>query len=194
MLLTLLTRISVDVIWATAVVPEGAAPTVQAPDVVEEPPPSIEGISDRHPPEGGASKVAPELCGDSALVLAVLRELARRAWERQELADSANVTADRHRLAPLPVQHVLLLDRRAEDLRREFLATLSSVRDFGRDCLSEPSLVLREVFGVPCDHLTGLTRYLDGMSAERHGWAVAGLRSPGAPCRQIESQEDECRG
>ena len=29
------------------------------------------------------------LCGDSTLALAILRELARRAWERQELAEAA---------------------------------------------------------------------------------------------------------
>ena len=71
------------------------------------------------------------LCGDSTLALAILRELARRAWERQELADAAAKAArglqsglpPAGRAAAAPVQHVLLLDRRAEDLRREFLAT-----------------------------------------------------------------------
>ena len=77
------------------------------------------------------------LCGDSTLALAILRELSRQAWERQELAGAAargsalNGHAagngagppTQHPAGPLPVQHVLLLDRRAEDLRREYLAT-----------------------------------------------------------------------
>ncbi len=91
------------------------------------------------------------LCGDSTLALAILRELARRAWERQELAAAAargsaqNGRAARNAAGngagphpqrqalhprhpglppgPLPVQHVLLLDQRADDLRREYLAT-----------------------------------------------------------------------
>ena len=96
------------------------------------------------------------LCGDSTLALAILRELARRAWERQELADAANGTADRHRPAPVPVQHVLLLDRRAEDLRREFLAT------------SPPSLArtLCDVRAEPRHWMDGLLAMLDAMPPE----------------------------
>jgi hypothetical protein len=76
------------------------------------------------------------LAGDSTLALAILRELARRAWERGQLADAAAgagssahagaeaaAEADQQLTAPLPVQRVVLLDRRAEDLRREYLAT-----------------------------------------------------------------------
>jgi hypothetical protein len=81
------------------------------------------------------------LAGDSTLALAILRELARRAWERCQLADAAasarpstradaaaataagQQAADQQLAAPLPVQRVVLLDRRAEDLRREYLAT-----------------------------------------------------------------------
>jgi len=77
------------------------------------------------------------LCGDSTLALAILRELARRAWERQELAGAVarGSTQNGHAASsgagpptqypagPLPVQQVLLLDRRAVDLRREYLAT-----------------------------------------------------------------------
>jgi hypothetical protein len=74
------------------------------------------------------------LCGDSTLSLAILLELARRAWERRGLIDAAHQARAAHPdalsdgtdgqvLAPLPVEHVLLLDRRAEDLRREYLAT-----------------------------------------------------------------------
>jgi hypothetical protein len=73
------------------------------------------------------------LCGDSTLALAVLLELARRAWEQRGLVEAAHqglaarpdATLDGAdgQLAPLPVESVLLLDRRAEDLRREYLAT-----------------------------------------------------------------------
>jgi len=112
----------------------------------------------------GAGQVL--LCGDSTLALAILRELARRAWERKELAEAAAVgqvtardgtgaSADRttrdrtgtirdsitwvgrgrgaagaaqdgnyrHELARKAVHGVLLLDKRADDLRREYLAT-----------------------------------------------------------------------
>ena len=73
------------------------------------------------------------LCGDSTLALATLLELGRRAWEQQQLIaaaagrpphpDAAGPPADRP--APLPVERVLLLDRRSPDLRREYLATSS---------------------------------------------------------------------
>ncbi|HEV3066441.1 MAG TPA: hypothetical protein VGY50_01275 [Streptosporangiaceae bacterium] len=77
----------------------------------------------------GATQVL--LCGDSTLALAILRELARRAWERQELAAAAAIgRRGSHRngagwRAPGagPVRNVLLLDERADDLRREYLAT-----------------------------------------------------------------------
>jgi hypothetical protein len=75
------------------------------------------------------------LCGDSTLALAILLELARRSWERRELVQAAAVgraahpdavglaETDRQVLAAHPVQRVVLLDRRAEDLRREYRAT-----------------------------------------------------------------------
>ena len=101
------------------------------------------------------------LCGDSTLALAILRELARRAWERHELAEAAaRAGADHQGPAPLPLQHVLLLDRRAEDLHREYLAT------------SPPSVVraLRDVRAEPRSWLDGLLAMLDAMPAA----AVAG--------------------
>jgi hypothetical protein len=83
-------------------------------------------------PESTASTLADELCrsgagqvllcGDGTLALAVLRELARRAWEREELARAAAAGGAALPGAE-PVQTVLLLDRRAGDLRREYLAT-----------------------------------------------------------------------
>jgi Trk K+ transport system NAD-binding subunit len=61
------------------------------------------------------------LCGDSTVALAILLELARCAWERGGLAAAAAGTAE-----PAAVGYVMLLDRRARDLRREYLATSSS--------------------------------------------------------------------
>ncbi|MGH3067147.1 MAG: hypothetical protein ACRDMI_01015 [Streptosporangiaceae bacterium] len=83
---------------------------------------------------GAAPRQQLLLCGDSTLALAILRELARQAWECRQLAEAAAGGTegrnpglpsgeDQQLLAPLPLQHVLLLDRRANDLRREFLAT-----------------------------------------------------------------------
>jgi hypothetical protein len=84
------------------------------------------------------------LCGDSTLGLAILLELAHRAWERHGLAEAearGRAAANGGRATgnggaagndggaggasrPLqPVQRVLLIDQRAEDLRREYLAT-----------------------------------------------------------------------
>ena len=81
------------------------------------------------------------LCGDSTLALAILLELARRSWEHRGLIEAAAAGraahpdaiepagpsetngAAPHALAPHPLESVLLMDRRAEDLRREYLAT-----------------------------------------------------------------------
>jgi hypothetical protein len=75
------------------------------------------------------------LCGDSTLALAILLELAYRAWERRGLDRAAAlgrralpppaVAAAAGRQAPgsRQVDSVVLVDRRAEDLRREYLAT-----------------------------------------------------------------------
>jgi hypothetical protein len=90
------------------------------------------------------------LCGDSALALAILLELARRCWERRGLIEAAAAGhaaypdaidpaetraaddadgADPYALAPHPLECVLLMDRRAEDLRREYLATSAHCND-----------------------------------------------------------------
>jgi hypothetical protein len=75
------------------------------------------------------------LCGDSTLALAILLELARRSWEHRGLTEAAAVGRAAHpdaavpdqagppEPAPFPLEHVLLLDQRSEDLRREYLAT-----------------------------------------------------------------------
>jgi hypothetical protein len=74
------------------------------------------------------------LCGDSTLALAILLELARRAWERRGLAQAAElgrraqpeaaelIPAGRDARPPV-IERVVLLDRRSDDLRREYLAT-----------------------------------------------------------------------
>ena len=81
------------------------------------------------------------LCGDSTLALAILLELAHRGWEWHGLGAAAAAGAavasgagggGRRRpgwrapaptAVPPPVRRVLLIDSRAEDLRREYLAT-----------------------------------------------------------------------
>jgi hypothetical protein len=71
------------------------------------------------------------LCGDSTLGLAILLELAHRAWERHGLQEAeahgrstGNGAGTAGPARPLqPIQRVLLVDLRAEDLRREYLAT-----------------------------------------------------------------------
>jgi hypothetical protein len=75
------------------------------------------------------------LCGDSTLALAILLELAHRAWERQGLVEAAASGkaadpaafavngASRHALPPRLPARVVLLDGRAADLRREYRAT-----------------------------------------------------------------------
>jgi hypothetical protein len=75
------------------------------------------------------------LCGDSTLALAILLELARRWREHRELTeaaafgsgaqpDAAGTDHDAQLApAPLPLEQIVLLDERSEDLRREYLAT-----------------------------------------------------------------------
>jgi hypothetical protein len=74
------------------------------------------------------------LCGDGTLALAVLLELAHRLWEQQGLAESAAkgriaspavASKEEGVWSPMkcPTPHVVILDQRAWDLRREFKAT-----------------------------------------------------------------------
>ena len=78
------------------------------------------------------------LCGDSTLALAILLEVAQHAWADWELAAAAAIGearaaaadlnapalagAARPGVTPPQVERVVLLDRRATDLRREYLA------------------------------------------------------------------------
>jgi hypothetical protein len=76
------------------------------------------------------------LCGDSTLALAILLEVAYRSWERRGLARAAELGravrpdarldgpgAPEPVAAPPLIERVVLLDQRAGDLRREYLAT-----------------------------------------------------------------------
>ncbi|MDX6422264.1 MAG: hypothetical protein QOG28_6884 [Trebonia sp.] len=71
------------------------------------------------------------VCGDSTLTLAILLELARRAWEQSELVNAAatgltvepDVAPPPDTPSPLPLDRVALLDLRSPDIRREYLAS-----------------------------------------------------------------------
>ncbi len=63
------------------------------------------------------------LCGDSTLALATLLELGHRARERHELTVAAHPSLNGHGPTALSVDQITLLNPRAGDLRREFLAT-----------------------------------------------------------------------
>jgi hypothetical protein len=66
------------------------------------------------------------LCGDSTLALATLLELGHRARERHELTVAAHPSLNGHGPTALSVDQITLLNPRAGDLRREFLATASA--------------------------------------------------------------------
>jgi hypothetical protein len=109
------------------------------------------------------------LCGDSALALATLLELGHRTRERHELTAAAHPLLNGHGPAPFPVDQVVLLNPRAANLRREYLATASpSVADTpGSNTLP----ALAEQPGRWQDQLLPL---LDGLSPEKAaGSAVA---------------------
>ncbi len=71
------------------------------------------------------------VCGDSTLTLAILLELARRAWEQTELVKSAaagraaapGLPPPADAPAPLSLDSVALLDLRSPDIKREYLAS-----------------------------------------------------------------------
>jgi hypothetical protein len=74
------------------------------------------------------------VCGDSTLTLAILLELARRAWEQAELVNAAatgqaiapGLPPSPDAPSPLPLERVALLDLRSPDIRREYLASAPS--------------------------------------------------------------------
>ena len=71
------------------------------------------------------------VCGDSTLTQPILLELARRAWEQDQLVNAAaagraarpGVPATTDEPSPLPLNRVALLDLRSPDIRREYLAS-----------------------------------------------------------------------
>jgi hypothetical protein len=89
------------------------------------------------------------LCGNGTLAVATLAEMARQAWEQQELRAAAATGRDvRYGAlcraegfqAPFPLERVLLLDRRSCGLRREYLATCSRAMSQALPALvAEPS-------------------------------------------------------
>jgi hypothetical protein len=76
------------------------------------------------------------LCGDSGLAVAILIELARRAWELDELSKAAAAGRDALTAtaganggqpsapSPMPVQRVLLIDSRSDEMLREYNASV----------------------------------------------------------------------
>jgi hypothetical protein len=65
------------------------------------------------------------LCGDSGLALAILLEVARRAWELAELAKAAAIGGEPMPSdAPLPVERVVLVDPRSDGMLREYEASM----------------------------------------------------------------------
>jgi transcriptional regulator with XRE-family HTH domain len=117
------------------------------------------------------------VCGDSTLTLAILLELARRAWEQAQLLNAAaagrahepDVPPAPDAPSPLPVVEVALLDPRAPDIRREYLA-------------SAPDAVLRSLPNVaahPVRWQDDLLRALDAMDpAQARETAVIIAESP----------------
>jgi hypothetical protein len=102
------------------------------------------------------------VCGDSTLTVAILVELARRAWEQAELvkaaaAGSAAAAQAADLPAPLPLERVALLDLRSPDIRREYLA-------------SAPAALIDSLSGVaahPVRWRDHLLRTLDAMDQAR---------------------------
>jgi hypothetical protein len=108
------------------------------------------------------------VCGDTTLALAVLLELAHRAWERRAIIDAGNRGQARAEAAASPavllvqepppaqpVERVVLLDDRAEDLRREFLQT----------CPRSIAAALPDIAVEAGPWSTGLLARLDAMTA-----------------------------
>ena len=111
------------------------------------------------------------ICGDSPLTLAILLEVARRAWEHAELVKAATVGRVEGPDCPLPfaVERVSLLDVRAPDIRREYLESA-----FGAVIDSLPKVVSHPVRWR--DHLL---RTLDAMDpAQARETAVIIAESP----------------
>jgi len=111
------------------------------------------------------------VCGDSTLTLAILLELARRAWEQAELVKAANagrLTEPDLPPAPdtpaaLPLEQVALLDLRSPDIWREYLA-------------SAPRAIVNSLPGVaahPVRWRDHLLRILDAMDRAEASETVA---------------------
>jgi hypothetical protein len=131
------------------------------------------------------------LCGDSTLALAILLELAYRAWERRGLDQAAALgrrvhppaapaaaggraaSATQGAYAGQQLDSVVLVDRRAEDLRREYLAT--SPRSMSE---AFPAVRLEPVPWQ--DHLLALLDDMAPAEASRTAVVVADLPTEGS--------------
>jgi hypothetical protein len=123
------------------------------------------------------------VCGDSTLTQPILLELARRAWEQAELVHAAaagraaqprtppepGTPPANDQPSPLPLKRVALLDLRAPDIRREYLA-------------SAPAAILSSLPNVvahPVRWRDHLLRTLDAMdTAQARETAVIITESP----------------
>ena len=94
------------------------------------------------------------ICGDSSLTIAVLHELDRRRWERRELATAADngrlkmPDATTDDLPPaMSVSRVLLMDGKAAETRREYLAGLPEAEPatMRSAASARPAVSVREV-------------------------------------------------
>ena len=108
------------------------------------PGPAVAAVRGQHPGPGHPPRTGPAGLGTAARASPQAPDPAERR------SGGLSRPATRR---PLPLQHVLLLDRRAEDLRREYLAT------------SPPSVVraLCEVRAEPVSWMDGLLAMLDAM-------------------------------
>jgi len=150
------------------------------------------------------------LCGDSTLTLAILRELARRAWERRQLAaaaasgngnspshaDTADHTGSGQQLmASLPMSSVVLLDRRAGDLRREYLATcpasmVQAMCDVKAEAVPWTNQLLGTLDAMPATDAAGTAVVISEALSERgmHEAGRVARLHPGIPVFMLTSE------
>jgi hypothetical protein len=106
------------------------------------------------------------VCGDSTLTLAILLELARKAWEHAEqvkamaagCAEEPDQPPPLYPPAPVSLQRVALLDLRSPDIRREYLA-------------SAPGAMLRSLPAVAAHPVRWRDHLLKTLDAMEHAQA-----------------------
>lgn len=96
------------------------------------------------------------LCGDTTLALAILIEAARCAWERNELRAADAAGRPQAQAGDGQFAAILVMADRAEDLRREFAATVTpQLRD-----------ALPSVTAMPRPWRSSLLAFLDSLPAQ----------------------------